>query len=283
MADRDEVQEVTDSQEHTGNGSPVVDDDATEAHIEAEQTSDDPVEELVEKVDELVEIELWKQERKKKKKEKKAKKKAKKDQKGELEIGTKRGIETMFRTSYRQHVDLSGLADNKANIMISINGIMISILIASISPKVDSNAFLILPTSVLLLACLISLVFAILSARPRVSSEEVTLEDVREERANILFFGNFVNMRPDDYLQGMKELVVDADGLYISMMKDIYSLGGVLAKKFRLLRIAYTVFMIGLALGVILFIGVYIYITITDPGAVDLPIDTGDSEGPLGS
>ena len=50
-------------------------------------------------------------------------------------LGTSRGIETMFRTSYRTHVDLSSLADNKANIMIGINGIIMSILIASISPK----------------------------------------------------------------------------------------------------------------------------------------------------
>ena len=90
----------------------------------------------------------------------------------------KRGVSDMFRTSYRTHMELSAIADNKSNIMISINGIIISIIIASISPKIDSNPWLLLPTSILLITCLLSLVYAVLSARPRVSKEKVTLEDV---------------------------------------------------------------------------------------------------------
>ena len=31
-----------------------------------------------------------------------------------------RGIETMFRTTYRTHINLSSIADNKANILLSI-------------------------------------------------------------------------------------------------------------------------------------------------------------------
>ena len=76
--------------------------------------------------------------REKKPKSGKRKKKAKKG-KAAGGLGSSRGVETMFRTSYRTHVDLSHLADNKANIMISINGIIISILLASISPKIDAN------------------------------------------------------------------------------------------------------------------------------------------------
>ncbi|MEO1023749.1 MAG: Pycsar system effector family protein, partial [Bacteroidota bacterium] len=96
----------------------------------------------------------------------------------------KRGISDMYRTSYRTHVDLSSIADNKSNIMISINGIIISIIIASISPKIDSNPWLLIPTSVLLMTCLLSLVYAVLAARPRVTNEKVTLDDVRNNRAN---------------------------------------------------------------------------------------------------
>lgn len=171
-----------------------------------------------------------------------------------------RGIETMFRTSYRTHIDLSSLADTKANIMISINGIIVSVVIAAISPKIDTNAWLFLPTAVLLLACLCSLVFAILSARPRVSQEVVSLEDVRSDRKNILFFGNFVNMTKDDYELGMKELMANPERLYSNMVRDIYSLGGVLERKFRLLRTSYTIFMFGLSIGVVLYIIVYAWV-----------------------
>lgn len=86
----------------------------------------------------------------------------------------KRGVSDMFRTSYCTHIELSAIADNKSNIMISINGIIISIIIASISPKIDSNPWLLIPTAALLLTCLGSMIYAVLSARPRVSKEPVT-------------------------------------------------------------------------------------------------------------
>jgi hypothetical protein len=198
--------------------------------------------------------------RPKKKKKKKKKEKEKKKEGDGTRLGSSRGIETMFRTSYRQHIDLSSLADTKANIMITINGIIVSVLLASISPKIDSNNWLLLPTSVLLLGCLMSMVFAILSARPRVSSRIVTLEDVRANQSNILFFGNFVNMSERDFLVGMEELLQNTDNLYNNMMRDIYGLGKVLKRKFELLRIAYNVFMISLSISIMLFIGVYMLV-----------------------
>ena len=124
------------------------------------------------------------------------------------------------------------LADTKANIMISINGIVMSIILASISPKIDANPWLVLPTSVLLVGCMGSMVFAILAARPRVSSHQVTLQDVRANRSNILFFGNFVNLSESDFVEGLSELLVNTEQLYVNMMRDLYSLGGVLNRKF---------------------------------------------------
>ncbi len=173
----------------------------------------------------------------------------------------KRGVSDMFRTSYRTHMELRAIADNKSNIMISINGIIISIIIASISPKIDSNPWLLLPTSILLITCLLSLVYAVLSARPRVSKEKVTLEDVRENRANILFFGNFYTLPRADYVEGMEELMQDSERLYDNMARDLHGLGVVLAKKYRLLRIAYNLFMGGLVLSVISFIFVFFQIS----------------------
>ena len=75
----------------------------------------------------------------------------KKKQKGK---GSDRGVETMFRTSYRTHLALSSLADAKANIMISINGIIISILLATVYPSVTQSRWLIIPSTILLLSSL---------------------------------------------------------------------------------------------------------------------------------
>jgi hypothetical protein len=206
-------------------------------------------------------------ERERKKRRKSEKKKGEGGQ-----LGSNRGVETMFRTSYRTHVDLSHLADNKANIMISINGIIISILLASISPKIDANPWLLLPTSVLLVGCVVSMVYAVLAARPRVSRQRVTLDDVRADRANILFFGNFVQLAPEEYEEGMRELMLNTDQLYLNMVRDIYALGRVLARKFRLLKVSYTTFMIALVLGVGLYLVVFgAVVSAGGGGAIVLP------------
>ena len=173
----------------------------------------------------------------------------------------KRGISDMFRTSYRTHVELSAIADNKSNIMISINGIIISIIIASISSKIDSNPWLLIPTSLLLITCMTAMIYSILAARPRVSNEKVTLDDVRANRSNILYFGNFFKLSREDYVTGIEELMADSERLYNTMSRDLYGLGIVLETKFRLLRIAYNVFMWGLAISVSSYILVYILVS----------------------
>ena len=192
-----------------------------------------------------------------------AKKKArKKEQSKKLNkaLGTNRGIETMFRSAYRVQMDLTSLADNKANMMISINGIVISIIIASVAPKLDANPWLGIPTTLFLLGTLVSIIFAIVAARPRVSSTPITLDDLRHSEGNILFFGNFANMQESEFLEGMTEMIGDKTIVYESMIRNIYGLGAVLNKKFALLRIAYTSFMVALVLGVFSFIGVFIWI-----------------------
>ena len=212
--------------------------------------------------------------------EKKAKKKKKKAGKKDT-LGTSRGVETMFRTAYRVHMDLTSLADTKANIMISINGLILPILLGAISPKIDSNPWLLIPTTVLMIGCLISMVFAIRSARPRVNAEPVTLAQVRNNSANILFFGHYANMSREAFEEGMTELMQDNDRLYRNMVRDLYGLGSVLTTKFRLLRTSYTVFMISIVTGVLLFIGTY-YLIATDVIGEDPPpvVNTAPSANP---
>lgn len=194
----------------------------------------------------------------------KKKKKGKKDKEG---LGTSRGIETMFRTSYLTHVNLSAMADNKANIMISINGIIMSIIIASISPKIDTNPWLLAPTSILLITCLISIIYAVLAARPRLQLPEALSNLQPKRKASILFFGQFTALKEEDFVDDMTGLLNNLDELYESMMRDIYSLGQVLARKFRLLRVSYTVFMIGLAAGVVLYIVVFVAVALSPPSS----------------
>lgn len=165
-----------------------------------------------------------------------------------------RGIETMFRTTSKNHMELSAIADNKANIMISINSIILSVLVSVLIRKLEEYPHMTIPAVLLTLVCLTTIVFAVLATRPNVSKGKFERIDITNKETNLLFFGNFHRMNLKDYQWGMKEMLQDADYLYGSMIKDIYFLGAVLGKKYRLLRMSYTIFMFGFVLSILGFI-----------------------------
>jgi predicted metal-dependent HD superfamily phosphohydrolase len=165
-----------------------------------------------------------------------------------------RGIETMFRTTSTNHVMLSQMADNKANILITINSIILSVVVSVLVRKLEENPRLIVPTIMLITVCLTTTVFAILAIRPNVSSGRFTRDDIKSKRTNLLFFGNFHAMSVEDYEWSMKEMMKDADYLYGSLIKDIYYLAKVLGTKYKFLRIAYNVFMFGFVVSILSFI-----------------------------
>ncbi|MBK7410450.1 MAG: hypothetical protein IPJ40_21750 [Saprospirales bacterium] len=159
----------------------------------------------------------------------------------------------MYRTTYRTHITLSSIADNKANIMMSITAIVISISVSTLVPKFETMPKLQVPTIFLLAVCLISMIFATLSTRPKVTTGTFTREDIKQRRTNLLFFGNYFNMDLEDFQWGMMEMIKDDDFLYSSMTRDLYYLGKVLAKKYHYLRLCYAVFMYGLIAAVVIF------------------------------
>lgn len=164
-----------------------------------------------------------------------------------------RGIETMFRIASQNHMELSSIADNKANIMISVPAIIISIVTSVLLRRINETPELIVPTFTLLLTCVVTIVFAILSTRPKVTSGDYSRNDIAEKKINLLFFGNFYGMRYDDYEWGMKELMKDKDLLYGTLIKDIYYLGQVLGRKYNYLRVSYNIFLYGLVASVLAF------------------------------
>ncbi|HEY8893618.1 MAG TPA: Pycsar system effector family protein, partial [Niastella sp.] len=70
---------------------------------------------------------------------------------------------------------------------------------------------------------------------------------------NLLFFGNFYRTKVNEYQWAMNTMMRDPDYLYSTLIMDIHQLGVVLARKYKLIRLAYTVFMIGLFVSVIAF------------------------------
>lgn len=166
-----------------------------------------------------------------------------------------RGIQTLFRVTLKNHITLSDIADTKANILLSVNAIMISVVLSNLIPKLDnpSNAYLIYPTLIFLFFTLTSMVMAVIATRPNVGSGKFSKADVANKKVNLLFFGNFHKMKLEDYELALQELVKDKDYIYSSLTKDLYFLGLVLHRKYKILRWTYSIFMVGIIVSVIAF------------------------------
>jgi len=185
--------------------------------------------------------------------------------KKEKESQSERAISTVFRIVAQSQNNLSQMADSKANILISVNSIILSIVIGTVFKDLLTDSNLQIPVAVLVTVCMLAIIFGILATRPTITSGTFTKEDIANKKTNLLFFGNFHKMGYGDYDWAMTELLADKNYLYSSMIKDTYFLGIVLAKKYRYLRIAYNIFMYGLVLSMIAFT-----ISFLMPGATEL-------------
>ena len=184
----------------------------------------------------------------------------KQEKKSKKEDRPDKGIETMFRVTSANHQRLSDMADNKSHIMISTNSIILSVILSILLRKLEDNPHLILPTVLLLITCVVTMVFSILATRPAIPSGTFSREDVTSKRVNLLFFGNFYRMPLSDFQEGMHEVMDDREFLYNSLIKDLHGQGVVLGRKYRLLRMGYNVFMYGIVVSVVAFILASIYV-----------------------
>ncbi len=164
-----------------------------------------------------------------------------------------RGIQTMLRLTSDNHLQLSGMADGKANILISVNAIIISVILTVLLRRLEIDTHLTIPTIIFLSFSLITIVIAILATRPQITQGVFSREDILNKKTNLLFFGNFHKASLEEYEWGMSQMMKDQDYLYGSLIKDIHHLGVVLGRKYKLIRIAYSVFMIGIIISVIAF------------------------------
>ncbi|NND73348.1 MAG: hypothetical protein HKN43_17365 [Rhodothermales bacterium] len=169
-------------------------------------------------------------------------------------LGSKRGVDTLIRSTYRTQVDLTSVADGKANIMISINGIILSVILATILPQIADQSWTVIPTAILIFSSVITLVLAVLAAIPRVTRRKVSLEQIRRNKESILFFGHFAHLSRGEFEQGLRDVLFDREMVYGNLIRDIYNAGVVLEKKFRLLRLSYIAFITGIVVSLAAYV-----------------------------
>ena len=174
-------------------------------------------------------------------------------------IGSARGIESMFRNSYRTQLDMIALAATKANIMISLNGLLVSMLLLSGAYLLSSDPLLLVPVTLFLVTCTTAIIFAVLAARPDIDKTSKTLDEFRTDKAMLLLFDQFASLPSDDYVDAMREMMQNNDRIYSNMTAHIHTLGCIADKKFTRLYISYNAFIIGLVISVACLIAVIVF------------------------
>lgn len=171
---------------------------------------------------------------------------------------TEKSTEDLFKIAFRNYNHLVSVADSKAGLLIRVNSIIISVLLAIVLTKIDRNMFLLLPTIVLLIVCAITIAISILASRPQKTSFS---EDKTSHSYQRFFFGSFDLVDSsfhyanwEGFLGQLNDLFTNPkEDVYLEIFKESYNVRKVLLKKFSYLSIAYRVFMVGLLFSIFLF------------------------------
>lgn len=175
-------------------------------------------------------------------------------------ISNSKSAQNQFKTALRNHIGLSSMADNKANNMVSINGLIIGFALPLLAKQIETNKYLLIPAMMLLLVCLSSMVFAILATRPIHMKGYSSMESILNRKSNLFFFGNYYKMTYDEYENGMNATIADEEIMNSTIMRDLFFLGKTLGYKYAYLRNCYGIFMYGIISTVIAFIIVFVLV-----------------------
>ncbi|MBU5616760.1 DUF3616 domain-containing protein [Psychrobacter sp. TAE2020] len=191
-------------------------------------------------------------------------------------LGTSKAVETMFRNALRTELDLIALAATKANIMISLNGIIISALMISGAFIFVSSAAFLIPAGMFMFTAAASIFFAILAASPEKAKffkgfsnwfkafvkRDAHFHDLKEylARANRTSLNGDINplinkdrmqLSREEYWERMQILMRDRDETYHAMSDQLYWLGQIAAHNFKMLNISYGLFRWGMLASVL--------------------------------
>lgn len=185
------------------------------------------------------------------------KKKKKKKKKEIAEIN--KNTVGILRTQLRNSIELTNLADSKANVLLSLSALMLTFLIPLTLPYLDRILLynLQIPFLILVGTCLITIYISVTVLRPGKLGGQDIKTATSNKKLSPFFFGNFLNMSKDDFLDYSGEVFKDEALVTSFISNDFYYIGLRLGQKMSVLRKAFNIFMFGIALAIasaILFI-----------------------------
>lgn len=152
--------------------------------------------------------------------------------------------DNLLRTTQQHHVALSGMADTKANILITMSSIVLTLTLGRMSdPELRVSAI------TLAAFTLMALLLAILTVLPKYQPPKLKADGGLPADFNLMFFGHFGQMSRQRYLQEVSRALAHDGSPYATWAGDIYSLGVYLGRhKYRYLRWSYLFFLAGFVL-----------------------------------
>lgn len=149
-------------------------------------------------------------------------------------------LDHLLRQTRMHHVQLSSMADVKANIMLTL-----AALVTTFSIGYLSDPILRWPVVVLILFCVVTVFFAAYAVMPKLNFD--FQPEAKNPDCNILFFGNFMNLNYDAFRDIMTEVMASPENTYEAQIREVYELGVYLGyQKYRYVRLAYLTFIGGL-------------------------------------
>jgi hypothetical protein len=158
----------------------------------------------------------------------------------------------LLRTMQQHHVQLSNMADNKANIVITMSSIVLTMVLG----RLDDPSMKV--ASVTLAAfTMLALLLAVLAVLPKYRPLKLSSPDAAiPPQFNVLFFGHFAELPRERFLTEIAGAMKSDGSVYETMARDTYALGWYLAHhKYRYLRLSYLFFLGGFVLAVIVQVG----------------------------
>ena len=162
-----------------------------------------------------------------------------------------RGIETWFRLASKNLYTRLQIVDTKANILITANAIIISVVLGTLYTRLDDDPHLLFAIAGLLITNLSSITFSILATIPAAWAKRMSITSL--ECADLMTFEAFSDMKLSDYRDSVVKTIEDEKTLYPSLITDIHGLGIKLSRKYKLIRISYLVFLYGIILSIFMF------------------------------
>ena len=149
----------------------------------------------------------------------------------------------LIRLVQQHHVQLSAMADTKANIIITVSSIVLTLALGR-----AADADYRLAMAVLGVFTLVALLLAILAVLPKYRPVPVG-EEPLPPHFNLLFFGHFAALPRERYLAEIARVLTPDGTPYATWAADVYALGVYLAQhKYRYLRWSYLFFLTGFVL-----------------------------------